>query len=210
MLASMKTAGIALLLASTPVAAATSFDMEGSFGTFPGSLTLVDGSLTLTVTPDGLPNGSIFGLPSGVPLLGIGIIAGVNTFGPYVPLRFTFDRDIESITFDFGDAGGDNDGTVLITAFDAGGVTLGTASDTYPAFDAAGRSLTLDFTGARYFIARSSGGDPTRENSLFYQISAASAAGAAVPEASTWAMMVAGFGLMGTMVRRKRTSLAFA
>jgi hypothetical protein len=145
-----------------------------------------------------------------LPLIGIGIIAGMTTFGPYVPLRFTFDRDIDSITFDFGDAGGDNDGTVLITAFDAGGVALGSVSEAYPAFDATGRSLTLDFIGARYFIASSGRGDPTRENSLFYQISAVSAAGAAVPEASTWAMLVAGFGLIGTIVRRKRASLAFA
>lgn len=32
----------------------------------------------------------------------------------------------------------------------------------------------------------------------------------AVPEAATWAMMLGGFGLMGTVLRRRRTSLIFA
>jgi len=32
----------------------------------------------------------------------------------------------------------------------------------------------------------------------------------AVPEAASWAMMVAGFGLMGAMMRKRRTSVTFA
>jgi len=32
----------------------------------------------------------------------------------------------------------------------------------------------------------------------------------AVPEAASWAMMVAGFGLMGAALRKRRTSITFA
>lgn len=42
-------------------------------------------------------------------------------------------------------------------------------------------------------------------------VTATSAAVAAVPEAATWAMMLAGFGIIGTSLRRRRrTSVAFA
>jgi hypothetical protein len=33
---------------------------------------------------------------------------------------------------------------------------------------------------------------------------------ATVPEASTWAMMIAGFGLMGIALRRRLKTIAFA
>ena len=35
-------------------------------------------------------------------------------------------------------------------------------------------------------------------------------ANAPLPEAATWAMMLAGFGAMGTMMRRRKTSVSFA
>ena len=41
-------------------------------------------------------------------------------------------------------------------------------------------------------------------------VTATSVAVAAVPEATTWAMMLAGFGLIGTILRRRRTARAFA
>jgi hypothetical protein len=129
----------ALAITAAPAQAAESFTMEGVFGIFP-SLTLVSGPLTLTITPEGRPGASIYAVPSGVPLIGNGVEARGSSVGPWGPIRFAFDQDVGPITFDFGDAGGDDDGEVVITAFNSAGLQLGSASDTYPAFFAAGKS----------------------------------------------------------------------
>jgi hypothetical protein len=44
----------------------------------------------------------------------------------------------------------------------------------------------------------------------YYDISITPNATAPVPEVATWAMMIAGFGLAGTALRRRRTAVAFA
>jgi hypothetical protein len=44
----------------------------------------------------------------------------------------------------------------------------------------------------------------------FDNITLSDPAAAAVPEASTWAMMIVGFGLTGTALRRRRRAIAFA
>ena len=108
-----------------------------------------------------------------------------------------FDRAISSITFNFGDAGGDDDGAVTIAAYGAAGDFLGSASHAYGAGAAQGGSLTLGFAGARYFIASTDGSIP---NSVGWDIAGVRAA-AAVPEPSAWALMIMGFGAVGVLTR---------
>jgi len=199
---------ISLALAA-PVSASTLFDMEGvAPGFYPGLLVVVDGALTLTVTPEGNSSGFVDAANSNVPLLGSVALIGSDrdflAFGEYTPLRFSFSQAINSITFNFGDAGGDDDGTVEIRAYmsgDNGDTFLGSVSDSYPTSFADGKSLTLNFAGATYFVARTFGGDD--ENSIYWDIGAIKVAGV-VPEPPTWAMMLAGLVGLGWSLRLAR------
>ena len=57
-------------------------------------------------------------------------------------------------------------------------------------------------------------GSKFQGNTLFFGIDQVTftpaAVNAAVPEPTTWAMMIAGFGLVGGAMRRRKTSVAFA
>lgn len=190
-------------LAALPGAAsaAAAFDFEDQAGYYDGSRTIADGDLVLTITPEGVDY-LYFG-DFGVGLLGASAVtASVNNpLQPngFAPVRFTFDRAISSITFNFGDAGGDDDGAVTIAAYGAGGDFLGSASDAYGAGASQGGSLTLSFAGARYFIASTDAA--TNPHSVGWDIGAVQAA--AVPEPSSWALMILGFGTLGALARSR-------
>jgi hypothetical protein len=197
---------------AAPASASTMFDMEGvAPGFYAGSLVVNDGPLTLTVTPLNEPSGFVAAANSNVPLLGsvalIGSPQDDTLTGDLIALRFAFNQAINSITFNFGDAGGDDDGTVEIRAYsigDMGDTFLGSVTDTYPAGFADGKSLTLNFAGANYFVARTY--DTNSPNSIYWDISAITSASSPVPvpEPSTWALMLAGFLGVGWTSRRAR------
>ena len=90
---------------------------------------------------------------------------------------------------------------VVIAAFDAAGVLLGSLSETYPGGYALGKTLTLNFAGARSFVVSSP--NQINPHSVYSEISAY-AVGGAVPEPSTWAMLILGFGLVGGALRSAR------
>ena len=93
-------------------------------------------------------------------------------------------------------------------------------------------STSVDFAGLLngdvYFgVHYGNGANGPGNSTTFYRLNAANldiitlnlnasstatlfAAAAAVPEAGTWAMMVAGFGLAGAAMRRRRTRITFA
>jgi PEP-CTERM motif len=199
---------------ATPAFAATNFDMEGiAPDAYQGSLAVTDGPLTLTVTPLNEPNGFVLARNSNVPLLGSVALIGSQTdtpiFNEFIALRFAFNQAVNSITFNFGDAGGDDNGTVEIRAYstgDMGDSFLGSVEDVYPAGFADGKSLTLNFAGADYFVARTFG--TNNENSIYWDIGAVRRAGgvAVVPEPSTLAMMLAGLLGLGWSLRPTRRS----
>ncbi|RAK69004.1 PEPxxWA-CTERM sorting domain-containing protein [Phenylobacterium kunshanense] len=183
--------------------AATAFDFEGEAGYYDGSRIIADGDLVLTITPEGADY-LYFG-DLGVALLGASAVTA-SAYNPlqsdgFAPIRFAFDRAIASITFNFGDAGGDDDGAVTVAAYGAGGDFLGSASSLYGPGAAQGGSLILAFAGARYFIASTDAAQ--NPHSLGWDIGAVQAAGAAVPEPSAWALMILGFGAVGAAVRRR-------
>lgn len=191
-------------LAALPAAAhaATAFDFESEAGYYDGSRIIADGDLVLTITPEGADY-LYFG-DVGVALLGASAVIA-SAYNPiqadgFAPIRFAFDRAIASITFNFGDAGGDDDGAVTVAAYSAGGDFLGSASSLYGAGAAQGGSLTLAFAGARYFIASTDAAQ--NPNSMGWDIGAVRVA-AAVPEPSAWALMILGFGAVGAAVRRR-------
>jgi hypothetical protein len=88
------------------------------------------------------------------------------------------------------------------------------ATTTSPDGFATLQTLTLNFTGASYYVASSGsvgGSGISNDDSLFYTITSYKIGSSpAVPEAATWAMMVAGFGIVGFAMRRERQSVVFA
>lgn len=196
---------ISAIALASPSLAATAFDMEGvANGYYSPALTVTDGSATLTVTTEGFANGSVYVAGSGVPLIGKGVIGSqVNpiNINQFAPLRFSFNQTVNSITFNFGDAGGEDDTPVTIAAYNASNVLLGSFTDTYPSGFSTGKSATLTFAGASYYIA-SSGTQGNNANSIFWDITAVQF-GAAVPEPASWALMLIGFGMGGAALRRR-------
>jgi hypothetical protein len=65
-----------------------------------------------------------------------------------------------------------------------------------------GKRINLDFGGAKITSIDFNSTDPSFEVDNF--------AGAAVPEPASWALMIMGFGGLGAMIRRRRTSATLA
>ena len=204
-------AGLMIVGAGAGAARATTpFDLEGvAPGFYTGPISVNNGGLVLTITPDG--GGTYLDVANvSVALLGTNSVIGSFTnplqVNQFSPVRFSFNQLINSITFNFGDSGGDDDSPVVISAFSAGNALLGTSTASYPAGDSAGGSLTLNFAGASYFVA-SSGTAGNNANSVGWDISAVQAGGA-VPEPGVWAMMLFGFGGLGAVMRHRRGQIA--
>ncbi|KQT31991.1 hypothetical protein ASG29_09005 [Sphingomonas sp. Leaf412] len=192
------TIGAAALLAAAPAIAATPFDLEGVAAGSYASLVVDDGPVQLTITSEG--GGVVLVGDSNVALIGKGA-ASVRD-GRFSAKRFTFNQSIGSITFNYGDAGGDDDNPVNVAAFDDLGVLLGTVVGSYDRDESLGGSITSTFSGARYYILSSGSGD-ANPNSLFWDVASYSLAGGGVPEPATWALMILGFGAVGGAMRRR-------
>lgn len=202
----------AVFVAFAGAANATPFDLEGiAIGYFNSPIIVNDGAVTLTISADGGGKFLYVGY-SNVPLVGRGVLASFTNplqVDQFSPLRFSFNQLISNITFNFGDTGGDIDSPVVISAFNGSNVLLGAVAGSYPSGATTGGSLSLNFAGASYFVATS--GTPGRgnnANSLFWDIAGYQTGGVGVPEPTTWAMMISGFGLAGAALRRRRTVVA--
>lgn len=125
-------------------------------------------------------------------------------FGIFDPMRADFDNTVGSVSVDLGDYAstfpGEGDGeTLFLYAYDANdqflvGVTVGITE-----FQPLYQTLSVQFAGIKYAQFGSYGGyggsSVYADNFSF---------DTAVPEPSTWAMVLLGFGAMGAMVRRRR------
>jgi hypothetical protein len=141
---------VPLALHSTP-AAAVQFDFETTApGLYADGLSVTNSGLTLTVTPEA-SNAWIEIRDTGMPLLARSAIGtGTNppSVGGYVPMRFAFSSPIGSITFAFGDGGGDDDSPWTIAAYDSLDTLLVSNTGSYPMFFGSGltSSLVIDLT----------------------------------------------------------------
>ncbi len=193
---------------TTPAVAATPFDLEGVAEGYYTSIVVNDGALSLTISS--AARGAFLYVDDAFSpaLVGRGVIGTLTNplqGFQFSPVKFAFNQTIDSITFNFGDTGGDDDSPVLIQAYNAADVLLGSFSTTYEKDFAAGKSGTLNFAGATYFIA-SSGSAIGNDHSIFWDIGSVTVGGAGgVPEPAAWAMMLAGFGLVGGAMRRRGT-----
>ena len=174
------------------------------------------GGQTLTVTPVG--GGFILATPSSpfiAPLLGT-----VSLFGSavvpeqidgFIPMRFSFLSPVSTITFAFGDGGGEDDSPARIEAFDAFNNALGVFDTPYPAgkSDGATRALSFGGLGASYFILSSGSGvvPPFNANSIAWEVLASTPASTAAPEPASVALVASGLICLGGVTYRRRKSL---
>lgn len=177
------------------------FDFESTaLGEYTPDLSVANGGQTLTVTVEGASGAKpIVDIRTSNPaLLGshtscafIGSVA----YGNNAAMRFTFASTVSSVTFLFGDAGGDDDGFAHADAYDAGGNWMGQASKYYGT-SAAGDSMTAAFGTMKYFILTSDSVSGSAANSLCWEVSASTL----VPEPASFAAILVGL----IALRRKR------
>lgn len=158
------------------------FDFETSTLGVSSSIVATNGGLTLTVTSS---SGSVAVDNNGFPaLLGTRSVTGTNALHEqFSPLTFSFSAPVSSVTFLFGDLGGDDDSPVHISAYNSSNVLLSTINETHPAGFSTGKSAVWSGANASYFVMGTNpvalGSNP---NSLYFEVSSATAAGA-VPDA---------------------------
>lgn len=189
MLRTMKLLAGASLLAAGTAAGATTITFEGFAG---GTTSYSD--LGVTITADG-QNILALSSPNGTTgILGDG--------SPRPPLTAVFDVLASSVSVDLGDFGSDSD-ELFLQAFGLGGVPLDESSLLISSSDGSMHTLSLSAPGISYVIfgsrAPSIGGSSVYADNLTFD-----AAGEAVPEPASWAMMIAGFLGIGWRVRRQR------
>jgi PEP-CTERM motif len=184
------------LLSAAPAFAVTTIDFTGATGTYTtysfGGGTVTNGG---TFSAQAVPGGSTGILSEGAPRPEYRVdFAGTSSF----------------VSVDLGDFNADDD-LAFLEAFSAGNVSLGFTSLAIAANDSTMHTLTVTAAGIAY--AKFGGRPPSVNGSSLYadNISFDLGAVAAVPEPSTWAFMLAGFGIVGaTMRRRQKVSVSFA
>ena len=125
--------------------------------------------------------------------------------GNAAPLSILFDSLADSLTFTMGSS--DAGSIVKVNSFGANGALLGSTQITmlsgYNVYNLSGLG---NFKGLTFF----DNNDPSGVR--FMNFSYNSVAGGGVPEPAAWAMMLAGFGMAGAAIRRRKahTSVTYA
>ncbi|MBO9575126.1 MAG: PEP-CTERM sorting domain-containing protein [Sphingobium sp.] len=138
--------------------------------------------------------------PNGTP----GLIA---TNGAFVPVKAVFSGTVTSVSIDIGDFNSDAD-NLFLRLYDASDNLLAQDTDFIAASFTGMVNLSASAAGTAYAIFGGVG--YLQEANVYYDNLVFDGRGA-VPEASTWAMMILGLGLAGgTMRRARKTQVRFA
>jgi PEP-CTERM motif len=187
------------LFSAAPALALTTIDFSTSpalFTTYSqggATVSAVGGGTTSTTT---VPGGSL------------GILT-TPVSGNFPEFRVDFATVASFVSVDLGDNNADPD-LLFLEAFSASNVSLGFTSFNNPASSTTMTTLSLSVANIKYAIF---GGRPPalNGNSIYADNLKFELNVGAVPEPSTWAFMLAGFGIVGAaMRRRQRVSVSFA
>jgi hypothetical protein len=159
-------------------------------GDYTVPVVMSSGGNSVTVSALNTPNPIIHVADPAVPLLGSLSASAFNgsvLYGNNRGQLWDFALPLNSVTFLFGDAGGDDDGTVSIAAYDAANNLLGVGTKVYGG-SASGNFMTLSFATMDHFQCTSDGAGTSAASSLFFEVSAS----AAVPEPNVVGMLALG------------------
>jgi hypothetical protein len=191
--------------APVPVGAQLSNQFLGtlgaSFSSGAGYVAVVDhGFPTLTPTP---PN--IIGGTTAAGTLDYSAPITVSFFDPSNTSNAATTDHVKVL----GDLFGLGSGTVTLNAFDLSGNLLGSVTDTDNKPLGQGPVLEFDMAGIHSVSFSGTSGTVGFDNFEFDPVVTATVT-ASVPEPAGWALMIAGFGLAGAALRRRRTAAATA
>lgn len=118
-------------------------------------------------------------------------------------LLVTFEKSWSSITFNFSKLDSNSAFTLLVNgaALFSAAPNLGDAACTFCVINGGENKFTVSGPGINSLAFQF---DPGIENAKQFRVEGLSA----IPEPATWAMMIMGFGAVGTMVRQSRRKLA--
>lgn len=192
---------LALAAPGSALAAATVVDFEALLAPTPAysvsGVTFTTGAGGLLSPVDG-PNGT---------RVAIGAVAEPNPDEfVFDPIRADFVALMGFVSVDLGDwpseEFGDDD-LLFLEIFDAANVSLGRTELLIGALEPDFKTLAIGAAGISYatFGAIGDGGSSVYADNFTFDT-------AVVPEPSTWALMIAGFGGAGAMIRRRRAAFA--
>ena len=191
---------------------------------FPFSALAAPTVIDFEVSPaQGLPSYSVSGVTftSGGPGGSVNLLGGANGsgnllgnyvedgvpegFGTFDPFRADFDAAVGRVSVDLGDYpsviyGDGDDETLFLNAFDLNDVLLGSVTLGITQFEPSYKTLSVTAAGIKYATFGAfggSGGSSVYADNFTFQTS--------VPEPSTWALALLGFGGLGAMLRRRRS-----
>ncbi len=207
------------VLAAVPASAATLLTSSAGYTGPSLDLTAFPGFYTFTAGPVSLPNGITYTSTSPGSVLGTGgyglndngvmnttRIIGTNSGSDVVTLTFANPVAAFGAGMNYAVIGGNPVGNApVISAFDAGGGLIASFNlETLAPIRSGGANEFLLFRGIN--------GNGTLIKSFTmsggFLIAGETFTSAVVPEPASWAMLIAGFGLTGAAMRRRRAAIA--
>lgn len=129
---------------------------------------------------------------------------------PRAVFRADFATLAHAVSVDLGDFGVDPD-EIFLEAYNSANVLLGASVLTLSANDELMHTLSANFANTSYVLFGSRlpsiNGNSVLADNLTFSLSGG---GGAVPEPTSWALMIAGFGLAGGALRRRTTRFSIA
>jgi hypothetical protein len=201
-----------LACASPAFAQTASFDFEDQYPvTGLSNVSMTQNGLTLELSRPG----STFGFVDATTLgSGVPTAYGARTLTPFEdtsdhPFLLNFSAPLSAFSVQFGDFGFDQDTYSIIgwSGLNGTGDEVFAVTGTVPYTDALFHDAFAPSTNTQFPIrsVTLSGGSPDFPQSLFYdEVVATVAAAPTAPEPASWALLLAGFGVVGLVLRGDR------